>query len=163
MNLPERDRWKQVLIVKFCEAKTSECKRGEWKSWLKTQHSKNEDHGIQSHHFMANRWGKVEADQTNAPCFARQMLTTGPSGKSLILFSKLMFLNSVWEKVGSWIMQPSNKKLSSFLKSSSKYLLELNSYSLLGSKRWLHLLNTFFFFFFLDKKLFLQLYKPVFV
>ena len=21
------------------------------------QHSKNEDHGIQSHHFMANRWG----------------------------------------------------------------------------------------------------------
>ena len=28
------------------------------KNWLKTQHSKNEDHGIQSHHFMANRWGK---------------------------------------------------------------------------------------------------------
>ena len=27
------------------------------KSWLKTQHSKNEDHGIRSHHFMANRWG----------------------------------------------------------------------------------------------------------
>ena len=24
------------------------------KSWLKTQHSKNEDHGIQSYHFMAN-------------------------------------------------------------------------------------------------------------
>ena len=30
----------------------------EWKSWHKTQHSKNEDHGICSHHFMANRWGK---------------------------------------------------------------------------------------------------------
>ena len=29
----------------------------EWKSWLKAQHSENEDHGIQSHHFMANRWG----------------------------------------------------------------------------------------------------------
>ena len=27
------------------------------KSWLKTQHLKNEDHGIWSHHFMANRWG----------------------------------------------------------------------------------------------------------
>ena len=27
------------------------------KSWLKTQHSQNKDHGIQSHHFMANRWG----------------------------------------------------------------------------------------------------------
>ena len=24
---------------------------------LKAQHSENEDHGIQSHHFMANRWG----------------------------------------------------------------------------------------------------------
>ena len=27
------------------------------KSWLKPQHSKNEDHDMQSHHFMANRWG----------------------------------------------------------------------------------------------------------
>ena len=26
------------------------------KSWLKTQHSENEDHGIRSHPFMANRW-----------------------------------------------------------------------------------------------------------
>ena len=26
------------------------------KSWLQTQHSKNEDHGIQSNHFMATRW-----------------------------------------------------------------------------------------------------------
>ena len=28
------------------------------KCWLKAQHSENEDHGIQSHRFMANRWGK---------------------------------------------------------------------------------------------------------
>ena len=34
-----------------------EGERGEWKSWLKTQHSKNKAHGIWSHHFMANRWG----------------------------------------------------------------------------------------------------------
>ena len=27
------------------------------KNWLKTQHSENQDHGIRSHHFMANRWG----------------------------------------------------------------------------------------------------------
>ena len=33
-----------------------ESERGERKSWLKAQHSENEDHGIQSHHFMANRW-----------------------------------------------------------------------------------------------------------
>ena len=30
------------------------------KSWFKTQHSKNEDYGIQSHHSMANRWEKME-------------------------------------------------------------------------------------------------------
>ena len=35
-----------------------------WKSWLKTQQSKlklniqNLNHGIWTHHFMANRWGK---------------------------------------------------------------------------------------------------------
>ena len=27
------------------------------KRWLKTLHSENQDHGIQSYHFMANRWG----------------------------------------------------------------------------------------------------------
>ena len=27
------------------------------KGWLKAQHSENKDHGIRSHHFMANRWG----------------------------------------------------------------------------------------------------------
>ena len=26
------------------------------KSWLKAQHSENEDHGIWSHYFMVNRW-----------------------------------------------------------------------------------------------------------
>ena len=30
------------------------------KNWLKTQHSENLDHGILSHHFMANRWGTME-------------------------------------------------------------------------------------------------------
>ena len=30
-------------------------KEEEWKSWLKAQHSENEDHGIRSHHFMGNR------------------------------------------------------------------------------------------------------------
>ena len=34
-----------------------ESEKGEWKSCLKAQHSENKDHGIQSHHFMANRWG----------------------------------------------------------------------------------------------------------
>ena len=30
--------------------------KGEWKSWLKAQHSENKDHGIRSHHFISNRW-----------------------------------------------------------------------------------------------------------
>ena len=30
------------------------------KSWLKAQHSENEDHGIWSYHFMGNRWGDNE-------------------------------------------------------------------------------------------------------
>ena len=29
-----------------------ESESGAWKSWLKTQHSENKDHGIWSHHFM---------------------------------------------------------------------------------------------------------------
>ena len=32
-------------------------KKGGWKSWLKMQYSEYKDHGIRSHHFMANRWG----------------------------------------------------------------------------------------------------------
>ena len=34
-----------------------ESEREKQKSWLKTQHSKNEDHGIRFQNFMANRWG----------------------------------------------------------------------------------------------------------
>ena len=33
-----------------------ESESGEWKRWLKAQHSENEDFGIWSHHFKANRW-----------------------------------------------------------------------------------------------------------
>ena len=39
------------------KAPLDESERG-WKSWLKPQRSKNEDHGIWSHHFMSNRWWK---------------------------------------------------------------------------------------------------------
>ena len=34
-----------------------EGERVELKSWFKTQQSKNEDHGIQSHHFYGKSWG----------------------------------------------------------------------------------------------------------
>ena len=49
MNLmPESEEELKSLLMKV---------KGEWKSWLKTQCSKKEGHGISSHHFMANRWG----------------------------------------------------------------------------------------------------------
>ena len=49
------------------------------KAGLKTQHSKNEDHGIWSHHFMANRWGNNRKSETlfwRAPK-SQQMVTAG--------------------------------------------------------------------------------------
>ena len=46
--------------VKRTKKPLDESERGEWKSWLNAQRSENEDHGIQSHHFMGNRWETVE-------------------------------------------------------------------------------------------------------
>ena len=43
-----------TILMEESEESLDESERGEWKSWLKTQHSKNEDHGIQFHHFMAS-------------------------------------------------------------------------------------------------------------
>ena len=40
-----------------CLGSPDEGKRGEQKSWLKTQHSKNQDHGFQSINFMKSWWG----------------------------------------------------------------------------------------------------------
>ena len=40
------------------ELKSLLMKEESGKSWHKAQHSENEDHGIWSHHFMGNRWGK---------------------------------------------------------------------------------------------------------
>ena len=39
------------------EEPLDESERWAWKSLLKIQHSIHEDHGIWSHHLMANRWG----------------------------------------------------------------------------------------------------------
>ena len=52
-------RWHHPYGRKWRRTKKplDEGERGEWKSWLKTQHSKNKDHGIRSYHFMAKRWG----------------------------------------------------------------------------------------------------------
>ena len=51
MTPPYGRKWRET------KKPLDDSERGEWKSWLKAQHSENEDHGIQSHHFMGNRWG----------------------------------------------------------------------------------------------------------
>ena len=51
MTPPLRRKWRRI------KEPLDESERGEWKSWLKAQHSENEDHGIWSHHFMTDRWG----------------------------------------------------------------------------------------------------------
>ena len=43
------------------------------KSWLETQHSENEDHGIRSHHFMGNRW--VNNGNSVRLCFVGSKIT----------------------------------------------------------------------------------------
>ena len=39
----------------------------EWKSWLKTQHSKNEDHGIQSHRFNSVQFSQSVVSNSLGP------------------------------------------------------------------------------------------------
>ena len=51
MTPPYERKWR------WTKEPLDESERVEWKSWLKAQHSENEDHGIRSHHFMGNRWG----------------------------------------------------------------------------------------------------------
>ena len=46
-----------LMVERGEELKSLLMKVREWKSWLKTQHSKNKDYGIQSHHSTGSRWG----------------------------------------------------------------------------------------------------------
>ena len=51
--------WSDLAAAAAAESFLMKVKEENEKSWLKTQHSKNEDHGIWSYHFMANRLGKM--------------------------------------------------------------------------------------------------------
>ena len=46
-----------TLMAKSEEELKSLLMKVKEESWLKAQHSENEDHGIWFHHFMGNRWG----------------------------------------------------------------------------------------------------------
>ena len=56
---PQICRWYHTNVRKWRGTKKplDEGGRGKWKIWLKTQHSKNKDHGIRTHHF-AEKMGK---------------------------------------------------------------------------------------------------------
>ena len=54
MTLPYGRKWRGT------KDPLDKSERGEWKNWLKTQHSENSGHGIQYHHFMANRRETME-------------------------------------------------------------------------------------------------------
>ena len=65
----------------------NESERGEWKSWHKTQHSKNEDHGIQPHHFVANKWETMET-VTNFIFLGSKITADGEIKRCLLLGRK---------------------------------------------------------------------------
>ena len=67
--------------------------RGKWKNQLKTQHSKNEDHGIWSHHFMANRWG-------NSGKQWQILVSWAP--KSLQVVTAAMYSKDACSKITAW-------------------------------------------------------------
>ena len=59
-----------------------EGERGEWKRWLKAQHSENKDHGIRSHHFMAEmgkQWNQWQALFGDLPLVPRRRGALHPS------------------------------------------------------------------------------------
>ena len=70
------------------------------KSWLKAQHSENEDHGIRSHHFMANRWGNsgnsVRLYFGGAP-ESLQMVTAAMKLKDAYSFKVMTNLDSIFK------------------------------------------------------------------
>ena len=71
-----------------------ESERGELRSWLKAQHSKNKDHGIRSHHFMANRWRNNRNSVRNFIFLGSKITTDGDCSheikRRLLLGRKLM-------------------------------------------------------------------------
>ena len=61
------------------------------KSWLKAQHSENKDHGMRTHHFMANGWGN--SGNSNRLYF-------GGAPKSLQMVSAAMKLKNAYSLEG---------------------------------------------------------------
>ena len=64
-------------------------------SWLKAQHSENEDHGMWSHHFIGNRWGNIEKSD-RLYCFGSKITADGDCSheiKRLLLLGRKVMTN----------------------------------------------------------------------
>ena len=72
------------------------------KHWLKTQYSKNKDHGIWSYHFMGNRWGN-SGNSVRLYFFGLQITADGDCSheikRHLLLGSKAMISLLLGRKV----------------------------------------------------------------
>ena len=67
-NLRQMCRWHHPYGINWrTKEPLDKNERGEWKSWLKAQHSENEDHGIRSHHFMGKQWKQCQTLFFGAP------------------------------------------------------------------------------------------------
>ena len=60
-----------------------EAERRKWKISLKSQYSKNKDHGIWYHHFMASRWGEKWKQWLTLLSWAPKSLCMVPSAMKL--------------------------------------------------------------------------------
>jgi len=107
------------------EEPLDESERGEWKSWLKTQHSKNEDHGIWCHHFMENRWGNNENSERLFSCAPEslQMVTAAMKSKDTCSLEEKLDLFGVQGTFKSLLQTPQFQSVNaltlSFLYSST--------------------------------------------
>ena len=117
-----------------------ESERAEWKSWLKTQHSENEDHSMQSNHFITNRRGN-SGNSERLYFFAGSKITADGDcsheiNRRLLLGRKVMTdLDSVL-KGRNIIGQQSPSSQSHGFSSSHVWMWELDSKESWALKNW---------------------------
>ena len=111
--------------------------RGKWKSLLKTQHSKNEDHGIWSHNSMADRWQK----SGNKFFLGSKITTDGDyshkNKRCLLLGRKAMTnLDSVFKKQRHYFANKGLSSQSYHISSSHVWMWDLDYKESWAPKNW---------------------------
>ena len=86
------------------------------KKWLRTQHSQISDHGIRSHHFMANRWGN-SGNSDRLYFGASESLQMVTVAMKLFEIKVMMNLYSIFKSISLLLGRKAMTKLDSLLKS----------------------------------------------